>query len=649
MFNLVRSKSMKSKYFAARFLCIFLVLLSIHTKSTDAACAQTQFECENGSCISQFEVCNGVKNCPDGTDETALNCISQRQHCSKPYFQCSYGACVIGTAACNGVKECADGSDETVLRCGTEDDKREFDRTLQGNCQHDEIKCPSGICIDKFRYLCDGNDDCGDGTGFDESVTMCGHQECPGYSFKCASGSCISNQLVCDGKINCFDGSDEAPLLCNTTAATAPKLPSIPASQPAHLGCPLPDDDERPILTNGQGQVLTPPIFRQTVKFRCNRGYFLEGEETGYCANGRWSLPVVPKCVKYCDSKRDEYGNAKDLINGYSTNATCSVHGEIADCNQRYHPPGTVIKFICATGFQTLKTSLPEMKCMRGGYWNRYRERCDQECGQIATPVKQFSANGHSIGVAVVPWHVGLYSELNERGFTFLCGGSLLTPDIVITAAHCVFNEVASEPYSEEIFHVVAAKLYRGYTDETEYDNRRRVNQIVVASNYKGREDNFFNDLAMIILDVPYRLSAVIRPVCVHFYGYAEKETINNNVHGKFAGWNFKDRRELQFVPAQSQMNSVCKDKLRDIGLDKFCMYTLGQSLACHGDSGGGFTVERRTDAFSRDPLRHFLYGIISSAPNAGQCAESLTTLTNIQHFEGLITKAINHSVYTRS
>lgn len=80
-------------------------------------------------------MCNGVRNCPDGSDEAPLTCVSQRQHCSKPYFSCSYGACVIGTAACNGVAECADGSDETPLRCGTEDDVRAFNRELQGNCQ----------------------------------------------------------------------------------------------------------------------------------------------------------------------------------------------------------------------------------------------------------------------------------------------------------------------------------------------------------------------------------------------------------------------------------------------------------------------------------------------------------------------------------
>lgn len=118
------------------YVDVFIILLSLlRGKLAYGACKATQFECGNGSCISTYEVCNGIRNCPDGSDETGQTCVAQRQHCSKPFFSCSYGACVIGTAGCNGVNECADGSDETVLRCGTEDDVREFNRKLRGNCQ----------------------------------------------------------------------------------------------------------------------------------------------------------------------------------------------------------------------------------------------------------------------------------------------------------------------------------------------------------------------------------------------------------------------------------------------------------------------------------------------------------------------------------
>lgn len=124
---------------------------------------------------------------------------------------------------------------------------------------------------------------------------MCGHLECPGYSFKCASGSCISSQLVCNGKTECFDGSDEAPLLCNTTGG--PPVPMTNNPPVEQIGCALPLGEERPILKDVHGNVLTPPIVRGTVKFYCKSGYFREGPESSHCANRKWSVHVVPKCV----------------------------------------------------------------------------------------------------------------------------------------------------------------------------------------------------------------------------------------------------------------------------------------------------------------------------------------------------------------
>lgn len=157
------------------------------------------------------------------------------------------------------------------------------------------------------------------------------------------------------------------------------------------------------------------------------------------------------------------------------------LNGQKVDCSERYHAPGTVVKFVCATGFQTLKTTLPDMICQSSGHWSRDRERCDQECGQIATPVEKFSAFGFSINNTVVPWHVAIYSWHNERDYNFVCGGSLLTPDLIITAAHCVFNEAARQPYSANTFQVIAAKLYRDYNQQSKLESKRNVETIIVA------------------------------------------------------------------------------------------------------------------------------------------------------------------------
>lgn len=178
---------------------------------------------------------------------------------------------------------------------------------------------------------------------------------------------------------------------------------------------------------------------------------------------------------------RDSSGHSKDQLHGYSTTPTCVFNGQKVPCSDRYHPPGTVVKFVCATGFETLKTTLPDIKCQPSGQWSRERVRCEQVCGQIATPVQQFSADGYAINNTVVPWHVGLYARHNERDYNFICGGSLLTPDVIITAAHCVFNEPSRAPYSPDTFQVIAAKLYRDYSVVSNVESKRIVESIIVA------------------------------------------------------------------------------------------------------------------------------------------------------------------------
>uniref|UniRef100_A0A158QWS6 EGF-like domain-containing protein n=1 Tax=Nippostrongylus brasiliensis TaxID=27835 RepID=A0A158QWS6_NIPBR len=68
-------------------------------------------------------------------------------------------------------------------------------------------RCDSMTCIPK-HLLCDGRADCEDRS--DEKWTVCKEsRECDADHFQCLTGQCIPLRWACDGRANCRDGSDE--------------------------------------------------------------------------------------------------------------------------------------------------------------------------------------------------------------------------------------------------------------------------------------------------------------------------------------------------------------------------------------------------------------------------------------------------------
>ena len=63
-------------------------------------------------------------------------------------------------------------------------------------CPKGSKHCSNGKCVNQ-KYVCDDQDDCGDGSDEGDS---CAEKTCAYFQFTCASsGHCIPQSWVCDG------------------------------------------------------------------------------------------------------------------------------------------------------------------------------------------------------------------------------------------------------------------------------------------------------------------------------------------------------------------------------------------------------------------------------------------------------------------
>ncbi|RDD47933.1 Low-density lipoprotein receptor-related protein 4 [Trichoplax sp. H2] len=166
-----------------------------------ATCSPQQFTCNNSHCINSAWRCDNDNDCGDNSDE--WNCPNKT--CGPELFQCSSGDCIKKSWLCDGERDCTDGSDEK--NCSTSRPKH--------TCRAGEFQCKNWECI-KSEWRCDGSTDCTDGS--DE--LGCNKTTCKSGQFRCSAHICIDAHNVCDGISDCANSRDEQ----NCTTPTPPNL-----------------------------------------------------------------------------------------------------------------------------------------------------------------------------------------------------------------------------------------------------------------------------------------------------------------------------------------------------------------------------------------------------------------------------------------
>ncbi|XP_034240329.1 modular serine protease-like isoform X2 [Thrips palmi] len=637
------------------------------------------FRCSSGSCIDVDRVCDGARDCDDGSDETRSQC-SSNSACPGLSFRCDYGACVDADAKCNGVGDCADGSDEHPRICnrgqgngqGSQGNGQggqwnngngqggngQGSQWNNGNnrprppglglannpptsgCRGEEYRCANGQCVDN-TVVCDGRKDCKDGS--DETYTQCYSVKCPSYSFRCTYGGCIDREARCDGVQHCADGSDEDGCGSDTRPPTQrpTQRPATqrPSQKPTQKPRPTTQATSRPPVPSGGPECRLPqrhtggsyrvdgcpagdssavcravpdtPVPHATVlKYSCEPGYTLNSETNfTFCLSGVWS-PDPPVCAKICPP----------LIST-SVDLECTLGGKPVRCDKG-QLPGTRAKLQCKPSYRFPAGVTPDydaVNCQPDGTWDWPLFKCTPECGVAIAKGQTLIVHGTDANIGDFPWHAGIYDKEQKTGITQVCGGSLVLPNLVVSAAHCFYDDSVEQKMPASRYKVAVGKYFRDW-DHTEQGvvQRSDVYKIHLPDKYRGKSRNYAEDIALVELTVHVSISAVVMPICVDWLGTTLHALRRGDV-GTVVGWGRTDDRtpsptllsaRLPFVAFDDCLREIPDTFRPYITSDKFCAGNINGSAVAKGDSGGGLAF--------KDKTAWFLRGIVSAGvPNS--------------------------------
>merc|ERR1712226_276843 len=246
------------------------------------------------------------------------------------------------------------------------------------------------------------------------------------------------------------------------------------------------------------------------------------------------------------------------------------------------------------------------------------------ECGVTKIPQGRI-VGGNDTFEGEYPWMVAIYLHGNGRK-EFWCGGALISPLHVITAAHCT-KDAKKRPFLNTQFSV---KL--GEWDLSDADSYSEEFRIVDYSAYPEFKSNgFYNDVAVFKLDKPVIFNQHIQPICLPTAQHRTKDFVGTLP--VVLGWGTdryggEEVPRLQGLPLPVWTNKDCDNAYFQPITEVFLCagYPSGGRDACQGDSGGPLML------YDDETQSWMLIGVVSFG---NRCAEPgyPGVYTRITHF----------------
>lgn len=215
-----------------------------------------------------------------------------------------------------------------------------------------------------------------------------------------------------------------------------------------------------------------------------------------------------------------------------------------------------------------------------------YSYNWQPKCGVRNFNVLQPRISGEEkAGNAEFPWMVMVLKKMpNAEFYNYQCGGSLIHPSAVLTAAHCVLN------IKPKFLYIRAGEWDMANNNEILPHQDRDIKSVVIHRDFYL--PTLLNDIAILILKTPVELAENVNTVCLPPPNYSfDKERCLVSGWGKDSlsresrFQTFLKKLELPIIP-----NRLCQTMFRNTVLGKY--FRLHKSFICAGAEIGRDTCK---------------------------------------------------------
>ncbi|XP_073459873.1 chymotrypsin-C-like, partial [Aquarana catesbeiana] len=207
-------------------------------------------------------------------------------------------------------------------------------------------------------------------------------------------------------------------------------------------------------------------------------------------------------------------------------------------------------------------------------------------CGVPAVPPSVARVvNGVDVRPHSWPWQISLQYQGSSGNWGHTCGGTLISENWVLTAAHCISS----------------SRTYRVYLGKHSLQTADEEGSVAISTekiivHEKWNSFLIVNDIALIKLSQPAPVNEIIQPACLPPTGALLAHDSNSFVTGwgrLYTGGPIADNLQQALLPVVDHATCSKSDWWgRQVKDTMVCAGGDGIVSACNGDSGGPLNVQ---------------------------------------------------------